>query len=154
MGGGGEQRAEWQDIVVKRSDDVDLKHRPQHQSAPHNSLLYKIWRFILVCIELLELFNQILIYSIKNLFNGVLLLVAVLVGPGFLLLMLKNCYNSNDVEISQVVYHFFPFIETWKNKIETAAETAQDSFSRNLQSAEGEREIIFQNVLIKIFQPR
>ena len=55
VGGGGEQRAEWQDIVVKRSDEVDLKHRPQHQSAPHNSLLYKIWRFILVCIELLEL---------------------------------------------------------------------------------------------------
>ena len=48
VGGGGEVRSEWQDIVVKRHDDIDLQHRPQHQSAPKNSCLYKTWRVILV----------------------------------------------------------------------------------------------------------
>ena len=33
VGGGGQQRAEWQDIVVKRTGDLNLKARAQHPAS-------------------------------------------------------------------------------------------------------------------------
>ena len=72
----------------------------------------------------------------QGLFNGSLLLVAVLGGPGFLLFMLYNCYRKNNVTFLDALFHFFPVLQTVKDKAESLSESAQKA-AASFQSSEG-----------------
>ena len=72
----------------------------------------------------------------QGMFNGSLLLVAVLGGPGFLLFMLYNCYRKNNVTFLDALFHFFPVLQTVKDKAESLSETAQQA-AASFQSSEG-----------------
>ena len=73
---------------------------------------------------------------LQGMFNGSLLLVAVLGGPGFLLFMLYNCYRKNNVTFLDALFHFFPFLKSVKESAESLSETAQKA-AASFQSSEG-----------------
>ena len=62
------------------------------------------------------------------------MIVAVLGGPGFLLLMLYNCYRKNDVTFLDALFHFFPVLQTLTDKLKSASETASEAAQHAVSS--------------------
>ena len=79
----------------------------------------------------------------QGLFNALLLVVAVLGGPGFLLLLLGRCYRRHGLSAGDVVFHFLPGLETlWSRaqQLVTRAREVSDSAQqavKSWQSSEG-----------------
>ena len=53
----------------------------------------------------------------QTVINGFLLPCLVLLGPAFLLLLLYNCYNKNNLTVLDVLYHYFPFLQASLNAL-------------------------------------
>ena len=79
----------------------------------------------------------------QGLFNALLLVVAVLGGPGFLLLLLGRCYRRHGLSAGDVVFHFLPGLESlWSRaqQLLTRAREVSDSAQqavKSWQSSEG-----------------
>ena len=79
----------------------------------------------------------------QGLFNALLLVVAVLGGPGFLLLLLGRCYRRHGLTAGDVVFHFLPGLESvWSRAqhLVTRAREVADSAQQEVkswQSSEG-----------------
>ena len=72
----------------------------------------------------------------QGMFNGALLLVAVLGGPGFLLFMLNSCYRKNNVTFLDALFHFFPFLRSVKDKAKSLSDSVQEA-ATSFHSSEG-----------------
>ena len=88
----------------------------------------------------------------QGLFNALLLVVAVLGGPGFLLLLLGRCYRRHGLSAGDVVFHFLPGLESvWSRAqhLVTRAREVADSAQQEVkswQSSEG-RQIHYINIV-------
>ena len=139
---GDTQRSQWQDIVIRRNNNLSLGSRAPHETSPKRSILRAIGNFFLVRKWFWKINHKTII--LQGIFNGCLLLAVLLIGPGFLLFMLHNCYRSNNVTITEVLYHFFPFLQSVQSKIKSVSKSAQESI-QSLQSAEGKLSNIYSN---------
>ena len=66
----------------------------------------------------------------QTVINGFLLPCLVLVGPAFLLLLLYNCYNKNNLTVLDVLYHYFPFLQTSLNALNETYNNTKHSIEK------------------------
>ena len=81
VGGGGQQRADWQDIVVKRNGDLNLRGRQQHPAS--RSILRILCDIVLVGQMMMSRFNDLHMDIFRDCLTGLYCSWLFLEAPAF-----------------------------------------------------------------------
>ena len=130
VGGRGEYLV--QDVLHRHRTDLNLASRAPHTKK--NKLAGCLCDCFLVTYIILNLI-LILISSytteyFQTVINGFLLPCLVLVGPAFLLFLLYNCYNQKNLTVLDVLYHYFPFLQTSLNALNETYNNTKHSIEK------------------------